>query len=368
MMVVANRRSDVTSFGPDDVRLLETFANHASASLENARLVSRLRRQVDDSHHQALHDALTGLPNRTMFLEQVQAAVGRTATDGFAVLLLDLDKFKEVNDTLGHYNGDRVLIAAADRLRDSVRPGDIVARLGGDEFGILLDGVLSPVDASVLAQRLLDALTAPFSVQDLTLEVGASIGIALFPLHGHDVDTLVQRADVAMYEAKSGYSGCAVYSPEHDSYSPARLALVGELRRAIEDGEVGVAYQPKVDLRDGRIIGAEALVRWRHPLRGDVPADEFVPVAEHTGLLRPLTLHVLDRALAACARWRADGYPLVVAVNLSVRNLLDAELPFDVARLLERHGLSATRTRARDHRECVDRGPGPHRERASAAA
>ena len=341
MMMVANRRSDVTSFGVDDVQLLETFANHASASLENARLVSRLRRQADDSIHQALHDALTGLPNRTMFREQVQAAVRRTAAGGFAVLLMDLDKFKEVNDTLGHHNGDQVLIAVADRLRDSVRPPDIVARLGGDEFGILLDGILSPTDATALAQRLLEALSAPFSIQDLTLEVGASIGIALFPLHGGDVDTLVQRADVAMYEAKSGYRGCAVYSPEHDSYSPARLALVGELRRAIDEGELGVVYQPKVDLRDGRIIGAEALVRWRHPLRGDVPADEFVPVAEHTGLLRPLTLHVLDRALAACARWRSDGYPLVVAVNLSVRNLLDLELPFDVARLLASHGLGA---------------------------
>jgi diguanylate cyclase (GGDEF)-like protein len=341
VLMVANRRSDVNSFGADDVQLLETFANHASASIENAQLVSRLRRQADDSHHLALHDALTGLPNRTMFREQLQVAAKRTPNGGFAVLLLDLDKFKEVNDTLGHHNGDRVLVAVARRLRDSVRPADIVARLGGDEFGILLEGVLTPVDATALAQRLLDALTAPFSVQDLSLEVGASIGIALFPLHGNDVDTLIQRADVAMYEAKSSYQGCAVYSPEDDSYSPARLALMGDLRHAIDEGGVGVVYQPKVDLRDGRIIGAEALVRWRHPLRGDIPPDEFVPVAEHTGLLRPLTLLVLDHALAACARWRADGYPLVVAVNLSVRSLLDAELPLDVARLLASHGLSA---------------------------
>ena len=341
MMMVANRRSDVTSFGADDVQLLETFANHASASLENARLVARLRRQAHDSHHQALHDGLTGLPNRAMFREQVQAAATGPAVSGFAVLLMDLDKFKEVNDTLGHHNGDRVLIAVAERLRESMRPSDVVARLGGDEFGILLEGVGTPEDATALAERLLEALTRPFDVQGLTLEVGASIGIALFPTHGRDVDTLVQRADVAMYEAKRTYRGSAVYAPEHDSYSPARLALVGELRRAIEDGELGVVYQPKVDLRTGRIVGAEALVRWRHPVRGDVPADEFVPIAEHTGLLRPLTLDVLDRALAACARWRADGDPLVVAVNLSVRNLLDTELPTDVARLLDRHGLPA---------------------------
>lgn len=341
MMVVANRRSDVTSFAADDVQLLETFANHSSASLENARLVSRLRRQANESHHQALHDALTGLPNRTMFREEVQRAVDRSSVDGFAVLLMDLDKFKEVNDTLGHHNGDIVLIAVANRLRESMRPDDLVARLGGDEFGILLAGVSNPGAATALCQRLLNALTPPFSVQHLTLEVGATIGIALFPTHGGDVDTLVQRADVAMYEAKRAYVGHMVYAPEHDTYSPARLALIGELRQAIDHGDLGVVYQPKVDLRDGRIIGAEALVRWRHPVRGDIPPDEFVPVAEHTGLLRPLTLHVLDRALGGCARWRADGHELTIAVNLSVRNLLDSELPLDVARLLAKHGVPA---------------------------
>ena len=227
-------------------------------------MISRLRLSARESEHQALHDALTGLPNRTMFRQQVEDAVLRGA--GFAVLIMDLDKFKEVNDTLGHHNGDLVLVAGADRLRASVRPTDLVARLGGDEFGILLDGVGGAEDALGLARRLTDALAAPFSVQDLTLDVGASIGIALFPLHGHDVETLVQRADVAMYEAKRGYRGVAVYSPEQDPYSPARLALVGELRRAIEEGELRVVFQPKVDLRDGRIVGAEALVRWQHPV------------------------------------------------------------------------------------------------------
>jgi diguanylate cyclase (GGDEF)-like protein len=254
---------------------------------------------------------------------------------------MDLDKFKEVNDTLGHHNGDIVLIAVANRLRESMRPDDLVARLGGDEFGILLAGVSNPGAATALSQRLLNVLTPPFSVQHLTLEVGATIGIALFPTHGGDVDTLVQRADVAMYEAKRAYVGHMVYAPEHDPYSPARLALIGELRQAIDHGDLGVVYQPKVDLRDGRIIGAEALVRWRHPVRGDIPPDEFVPVAEHTGLLRPLTLHVLDRALGGCARWRADGHELTIAVNLSVRNLLDSELPLDVARLLAKHGVPA---------------------------
>ena len=343
-LLVANRRSDISSYGPDDVQLLETFANHASASLENARLISRLRRHADDSRYQALHDALTGLPNRMMFRQQVEQLIGEGAPagGGFAVALMDLDKFKEVNDTLGHHNGDLLLEAVAQRLRATVRPGDLVARLGGDEFGVLLPGVGDRDAARGLAERLLLSLAAPFVVQELTLEVTASVGIALHPTHGQDVDTLIQRADVAMYEAKSSYRGHEIYSPELDSYSPARLALVGELRRAIDKQQLVVLYQPKVDVTDGRIVGAEALIRWDHPTRGLLGADEFVPVAEHTGLLRPLTLYVLGAALEQCARWRAAGWGLEIAVNLSVRNLLDVELPEDVTNLLARFALPAS--------------------------
>jgi diguanylate cyclase (GGDEF)-like protein len=340
-MLVANRLGDVSTFGPDDLQLFETFANHASAALENARLIDRLRRHAEETQHQALHDSLTGLPNRTLFRQEVEAAIaGRGASLApIAVLLMDLDRFKEVNDTLGHHNGDLLLQAVAGRLRSTLRPGDVVARLGGDEFGILLADAGDRDTVDLLTDRMSQALSSPFLVQELTLEVGASIGIAIYPDDGRDVDTLVQRADVAMYQAKSTFRGHEFYSLEHDSYSPTRLALLGELRNAIEEGQLTVAYQPKVDVMSGRIVGAEALVRWKHPRRGFVPPDEFVPVAEHTGLLRPLTLFVLDSALEQCARWREAGFELDVAVNLSVRNLLDVELPGDIERLLARYAL-----------------------------
>jgi diguanylate cyclase (GGDEF)-like protein len=342
-MLVGNRQSDVSTFGPDELKLFETFANHASASLENARLIDRLRRHAEETKHLALHDALTGLPNRAYFRREVDAAIRRAGDSAapVAVMLMDLDRFKEVNDTLGHHNGDLLLQAVATRLRATLRPGDVVARLGGDEFGILLanPGEREAIDA--VAERIIQDLASPFVVQELTLEVGASIGIAMHPIHGSDVETLVQRADVAMYQAKTTLRGHELYSPDHDSYSPTRLVLLGELRRAIEGRELTVVYQPKVDVSDGSILGAEALVRWDHPRRGSVPPDEFIPVAEHTGLLRPLTLYVLGAALEECARWRDAGFDLGVAVNLSVRNLLDVDLPADIEGLLTRWRLPA---------------------------
>ena len=343
-ILVSNRQSDVATFRADDLRLFETFANHASASLENARLIDRLQRHVEETQHQALHDALTGLPNRSFFRQQVQAAIdARRRNDApLAALLMDLDRFKEVNDTLGHHNGDLLLQAVAARLLATVRPGDVVARLGGDEFGVLVADAASRETAASLGERIVQALAAPFLIHEMTLEVGASIGIAMYPEHGSDVDTLVQRADVAMYQAKSSLRGHEMYAPELDSYSPTRLLLLGDLRRAIDDRGLTVAYQPKVDVTDGSIVGAEALVRWRHLSRGLVPPDQFIPIAEHTGLLRPLTLLVLEAALEQCARWRAAGHELTVAVNLSVRNLLDAELPDDIARLLAHFGVPAS--------------------------
>jgi diguanylate cyclase (GGDEF)-like protein len=340
-MLVANRQGDVGTFGPDDLQLFETFANHASAAIENARLIDRLRRHAEETQHQALHDSLTGLPNRTLFRQEVEAALSarRESATPSAVLLMDLDRFKEVNDTLGHHNGDLLLQAVARRLRSTLRSGDVVARLGGDEFGILLSDAGDRETIEALAEQMNKALGEPFLVQEMTLEVGASIGIAIAPQDGEDVDTLIQRADVAMYVAKSTFRGHEFYSHDQDTYSPTKLALLGELRTAIEAGQLSVAYQPKVEVTTGRIIGAEALVRWNHPRRGFVPPDEFVPVAEHTGLLRPLTLFVLESALEQCARWRAAGFEVDIAVNMSVRNLLDVEMPDDVRRLLSKFGL-----------------------------
>jgi diguanylate cyclase (GGDEF)-like protein len=343
-MLVANRAGDVGTFGSDDLQLFETFANHASAAIENARLIDRLRRHADETQHQALHDSLTGLPNRALFRQEVEAAIAARCGSAarVAVLLMDLDRFKEVNDTLGHHNGDLLLQAVAERLQSTLRPGDVVARLGGDEFGILLVDTGDRRAIDPLADRMNQALATPFLVQEMTLEVGASIGIATYPDDGDDVDTLIQRADVAMYVAKSTFRGHEFYAHDQDTYSPTRLALLGELRTAIDAGQLAVAYQPKVDVGTGRIVGAEALVRWNHPRRGFVPPDEFVPVAEHTGLLRPLTLFVLDQALGQCARWRQEGLDLDVAVNLSVRNLLDVEMPDDIRRLLVTHDLPPT--------------------------
>jgi diguanylate cyclase (GGDEF)-like protein len=342
-ILVGNRQSDVATFRADDLKLFETYANHASASLENARLIDRLQRHVAETRHQALHDALTGLPNRALFRERVKAAIDSSGSRSgeTAILLMDLDRFKEVNDTLGHHNGDLLLEAVAARLVSTVRPGDVVARLGGDEFAVLVTNPSSRETVASLAARIIEGLATPFVIQEMTLEVGASIGIAMFPDHGADVDTLVQRADVAMYQAKTSLLGHQFYAPELDSYSPTRLMLLGDLRKAIEDRELSVVYQPKVDVRDGSIVGAEALARWLHPGRGFVPPDEFIPIAEHTGLLRPLTLLVLAAAIEQCARWRTAGHPISVAVNLSVRNLVDAELPDDIARLLARFGLPA---------------------------
>jgi diguanylate cyclase (GGDEF)-like protein len=340
-ILVGNRLSDVATFRADDLRLFETFANHASASLENARLIRRLQRSVAETRHQAQHDALTGLPNRALFRERVKAAID-DAIAPVSILLMDLDRFKEVNDTLGHHNGDLLLQAVAARLLAIIPPDDVVARLGGDEFGILVTKPSSRETVTSLAERVVEAVSAPFLVQEMTLEVGASIGIAMYPDHGCDVDTLVQRADVAMYQAKSSQRGHQFYAPELDSYSPTRLLLVGELRKAIEERKLSVAFQPKVDVPSGSIVGAEALARWVHRGRGFVPPDEFIPIAEHTGLLRPLTLLVLESAIEQCARWRASGHEIGVAVNLSVRNLLDAELPDDVMRLLARFGLPAS--------------------------
>jgi diguanylate cyclase (GGDEF)-like protein len=282
--------------------------------------------------HQAVHDALTGLPNRVLFRDRVDQAIeaGRRSGAGCAVMLMDLNGFKEINDTLGHHQGDRLLQELALRLRAGLRASDTVARLGGDEFGVLLYGVADPARASVVAESLLARLREPFTVDATTLQVGASIGVACHPAHGDDVDTLVQRADIAMYEAKGATGGYAVFEPSQDHNSPRRLELAAELPRAIEHSQLELAYQPKADLRTGRIVGVEALARWTHPDLGTVDPSEFVPIAEQTGFIIALTSAVLDAALERVAAWRALGYELTIAVNLSARSFLDARLADEI--------------------------------------
>jgi diguanylate cyclase (GGDEF)-like protein len=300
------------------------------------RVTRRLRRQVEEIEHQAMHDSLTGLPNRVLFRDRVEQALhgAKRQTGEVAVMFLDLDRFKEVNDTLGHESGDVLLREVGQRLAHSLRAGDTVARLGGDEFAVLATGLEDADDALLVARKLRQAVEWPFTLRGLTLEVEASIGIALFPEHGTDVDTLLRHADVAMYQCKEAHSGVGIYSPERDVYSPDRLKLLGELRRAIEQNELVLYYQPKVSLRTSEVTGFEALVRWQHPEQGLLTPERFVPFAEHTGLIKPLTRYVMREAVRACAKWQELGLDLGVAVNLSARDLLDLHLPDEVRLLL----------------------------------
>ncbi len=312
------------AFDTEDLRLLETLANHAAVFMENNRLVGQMR---FDSHH----DPLTGLPNRVRFNELMAAS-----TVPSAVLLVDLDRFKEVNDTLGHDHGDLLLGLVAGRIADEIGTKAITARLGGDEFGVLLPATTSG-DAAQVAVALLAALEQPFLVAELELEITASIGVSVAGVDTDDPKKLLQQADVAMYSAKEAHSGWELYSAERDHYSPWRLSLASALRRAIDTGELEVHYQPKSSLLDRRIVGLEALVRWRHPRLGMISPDQFVPIAEHAGLIRPLTLLVLTAACRQHQLLRGLGFDLDFAVNLSVRSVLDVNLPDQVGAVLQEH-------------------------------
>jgi diguanylate cyclase (GGDEF)-like protein len=303
------------------------------------------RKQAEAAlEHQALHDALTDLPNRVLLHDRLQQAIRAAQRDQTAVALLvmDLDRFKEVNDTFGHHTGDQLLEQLGDRLGSVLRGSDTIARLGGDEFAVLLP-TSTLEDAKHIAARLLELLEQPFSLGGLQLEIDASIGIALSPEHGTDADTLLRRADVAMYIAKRNGSGHALYTAEQDQHSPMRLALVGELRRAIDQNDLSLYFQPKVSLKHSTVLCAEALVRWQHPRHGMLAPDQFVPVAEQTGLIRPLARSVLEAAVRQCHRWRQEGLDLAVAVNLSMRNLHDAEIVDMIRHLLARWGIPPAR-------------------------
>ena len=289
--------------------------------------------------HQALSDALTGLPNRTLLHDRTGQAIRQADRElsPTALLLIDLDRFKEVNDTLGHHYGDQLLLQVGQRLQAALRQVDTVARLGGDEFAVLLPRIASAEGAVAVARKLQAALEEPFPLDGLTVDVEASIGVALYPEHGNDPEELLQRADIAMYTAKETHAGFVLFDPKQNQHSPKRLALLGELRRALEQRQLLLHYQPKVDAHSGRVLGVEALVRWQHPDHGLVPPGEFIPLAERTGLITPLTHYVLDEALRQCRQWHDAGHELTVAVNVSARRLLDLQFPDEVADLLARH-------------------------------
>jgi diguanylate cyclase (GGDEF)-like protein len=292
------------------------------------------------AEHMATHDSLTELPNRRLFREEVNRAVTGGALHNAALLLIDLNRFKEVNDTLGHHHGDRVLRQLGPRLREAFRPEDLVARLGGDEFAVFMPGADNSAVEKV-ADRLQVALSDPVRAHDITIELDASVGLAWYPFHGGDVDTLLERADVAMYRAKATQAQLVTYRPEDDYHSPARLTLAGDLRRAIDEGQLVLHYQPQLDVAMGRPVAAEGLVRWNHPERGLIGPLEFIEVAEHTGMIKDLTYRVIELGLQDLHAWHAVGRDLALSLNISVRSLLDRNFPREVQRLLTLHGVKA---------------------------
>ncbi|MCW2608311.1 MAG: diguanylate cyclase/phosphodiesterase [Frankiales bacterium] len=349
------------TLSPRERQVLSTYAHAVSTTLQNARLHEDVRADAARHAHDATHDALTGLANRLLLQQRAAAALAADGTT--ALLLLDLDHFKEINDTLGHSAGDLLLQEVAARLRGAVpdAEGCLVARLGGDEFAVLLPGLAAPEDAEPLAARLLQHLAVPVEFEGLRLSVEASIGLACHPQDAATPDELFRRADVAMYQAKATRGSWLRYDADRDDSSVHRLALVSELRLALERDEILVHVQPQVDLVTGQVVSAEALCRWQHPVRGLLAPTDFIGVVEQSGLVRLFTLRVLELALTGCAAWRADGHQVRVAVNLAARSLLDRALPDDVAAVLARTGvrpqdlvLEITETTATSELEVVE--------------
>jgi len=318
-------------------RRLQALSEEQAARLEqwNLRLEALVTERTAELEHQALHDGLTDLPNRTLLHDRLQRAILAGHRDGLpaALLLLDLDHFKDINDTFGHQCGDILLQQVSRRLRGALRESDTLARLGGDEFAVLLPAT-DAQGAVLVAEKLLALLERSIEIRAQSVAVEASIGITSYPEHGEEADTLLQRADVAMYIAKRSHSGFAVYAFEQDHHSPDRLALIGDLRAAIERDELLLHYQPKVALASGAVVGVEALVRWQHPRQGLVLPDRFIPLAEQGGLINPLTRWVLAAALQQCRAWQDAGMDIPVAVNLSMRNLQNPRLAETAAELL----------------------------------
>jgi diguanylate cyclase (GGDEF)-like protein len=303
----------------------------------------RIRRQATQSRYDALHDNLTGLPNRVLLAERAGQGVLEADRygDRLGLLLIDLNKFKEVNDTLGHHTGDLLLKQVAKRLQTASRDVDLVARLGGDEFAILLPRIGSVDNAATIAARIHEALCLPVEIDGVRLEVGASVGVAVYPIHSADAEQLLQHADIAMYAAKRGRHGVAVYAASLDDHSTAQLTLTSELRHAIQHDELVVHYQPQANAHTGEISGAEALTRWQHPQRGLLGPLEFIPIAQDSGLIQSLTRWVLDNALGQCQRWLAAGEAVPVSVNVSVDCLQNEAFPAAVAALLDQHAVPA---------------------------
>jgi diguanylate cyclase (GGDEF)-like protein len=308
--------------------------------LREAKVRQERKQAQEFIDYLAYHDVLTGLPNRALLQEHLQQTIkdARREHKTVALLLMDLDRFKEINNTLGHHRGDMVLQQVGLRLKDAVRESDTVARLGGDEFAILLP-LSDTAHWEIVAHKTIKALESPFVIEGIPIAVETSIGIALHPAHGDSAEALIQRADVAMYVAKRNKSGFVLYEPTLDQHSPRRLALMGELRQAIDQRHLRLYYQPKVDLKTGQVTGVEGLLRWQHAQHGFIPPDQFIAPAEQTGLIFPLTRFVLEEAIQQCCAWHRMALNVCIAVNLSARNLQDPDLPRQVTELIAPLGL-----------------------------
>jgi len=348
-------------FDQRDFELLSLFASQVTVAIENAMILeqlntagrraeayreklevlnARLKRTNSDLQRLAVRDPLTGLPNRTLIMDRLRQAMREAHRNeqNMALIMLDLDHFKEVNDTLGHSVGDNLLVGVGRSLGSVLREPDTLGRLGGDEFAIVLPDT-DRESITTVVDKLQSALREPIRVDHNSFSVGASMGVALYPDHGEDASSLLKCADVAMYSAKRTRGDYAVYDPLEDQHNPDRLEMLQDLRTAIQEEAMSIAFQPKLDLRTNRVTGIEALARWIYPQRGVVPPFEFIPVVEHTGLIKPFTLQILDKAVAFCRQCVDKGYLLDVAVNLSAHNLRDPNLPEQIGDILLRHNL-----------------------------
>ena len=334
VLIVGDRQGPVT-FDGEDLRLFEVLASHSGVAIRGGRLLDRLRREVTAREHEALHDSLTGLANRSLFDKFLrEALVERQVGRMVAVMLMDLDGFKEINDTMGHHVGDSVLRELADRLIGIVEDQGVVARLGGDEFGFVLPDLADVERVGDVANAVLAALERPVVVDAVALDLRASIGVSIAPEHGEDRSLLLRRADVAMYAAKDAGGCVEVYDASVDRHSTRRLLLATELRAAPQSDAIEVWYQPVAQLATGKVVGCEALLRWTHPLHGLIPPEEFIPIAEQSGLISELTWRVLETAIAQARSWHDRNLELGVSVNVSARTLLEVDLLDRLARML----------------------------------
>ncbi|HLG31369.1 MAG TPA: diguanylate cyclase [Candidatus Brocadiales bacterium] len=316
-------------------------------SLEKTFLViddiTKHKKIEEISDHLAYYNLLTDLPNRIMLHIYLDKAIiaAKDSHKSFALLLIDIDRFREINDTLGHHNGDLILKEIGACLKATVKKTDIVTHLSGDEFAVLLPD--SDMDGAIkTANSIIKRLEELFFIEEVPVQISASIGISLYPGHGEDYHALMMHADIAMYKAKKTWAGYCLYSPEYNHYSPEKLSLVSELRHAINSGQLFLYYQPKIDLKTRTVIGVEALVRWQHPRLGIIPPDRFMPLAEHTGLIKELTVWIIREGLRQSHSWNKSGLEIPISVNISARNLQDHAIPQKIMGFLSTWGGAAS--------------------------